>query len=105
MPAFFSCNKQGLLFVVLPGLGTAGASLAAEHMLLGVQAQQLQLPGSRAQAQRLWCPGLAALQHMGSSRTRDRTCVSHTGRWILYQLAIREAPEILEVGGDGESFF
>ena len=29
--------------------------------------QQLQLLGSRAQAQRLWCTGLAALQHVGSS--------------------------------------
>ena len=33
------------------------------------------VPGSTAQAQLLWCAGLAALQHVGASRTRDRTHV------------------------------
>ena len=37
-------------------------------------AQELQLLGSRAQAQKLWGRGLAALQHVGSSPIRDRTC-------------------------------
>ena len=36
--------------------------------------------------------GLAALQHVGSSHTRDWTHVSCTGRWILYHWATREAP-------------
>ena len=45
----------------------------------GTWAQQLQLPGSRAQAQQLWCAGLVALQPVGSSWTRDWTCVSCTG--------------------------
>ena len=28
--------------------------------------------------------GLAAPRQRGSSQTRDRTCVSYTGRWVLY---------------------
>ena len=28
--------------------------------------------------------------HVGPSRTRDRTCVSYIGRWILYHRATRE---------------
>ena len=38
-------------------------------------AQWLWLTGSRAQAQQLWRMGLVALWHVGSSRTRARTCV------------------------------
>ena len=30
-----------------------------------------------------WCPGLAALRHVESSRTRDRTHVPCIARWIL----------------------
>ena len=47
-------------------------------------AQWLRLPGSRAEAQKLWCTGLVAPQHVGSSRIRDQTHVSRIGRWILY---------------------
>ena len=36
----------------------------------GMWAQQLWLVGSRVQAQQVWCTGLVALQHVGSSRTR-----------------------------------
>ena len=36
-----------------------------------MQAQQLLLAGSRAQAQQLWHTGLVALWHVGSSQTRD----------------------------------
>ena len=38
--------------------------------------------------------GLVALQHVGSSQTRDRTHVSCIGSWILYHRATREAPRI-----------
>ena len=37
----------------------------------GMWAQELQLPGSRAQAQKLWCTGLVALWHVGSSWPGD----------------------------------
>ena len=32
--------------------------------------------------------------HVGSSRTRDQTCVSCIGRWILHQWATREALDL-----------
>ena len=49
-------------------------------------------PGSGAQAQQLWCKGLAAPWHVGSSWIRDWTRVSCTGRQVLYHWATREAP-------------
>ena len=53
----------------------AQASHVAEHRLQGSWAQQLHHSGSGAQTQQLWCTGLVALQHVGSSRTRDQTHV------------------------------
>ena len=53
-------------------------------------ARQLWLAGSRVQAQQLWCTGLVAPQHVGSSRTRARTLVPCIGRWILNHCATRE---------------
>ena len=55
----------------------------------------LWLPGSRAPARQLWCVGLGALWHVGSSQIRDRTCVSCISRWILYHWATREALGVL----------
>ena len=51
--------------------------------ILGLWAQQSQLTGSRAQAQQLWCRGLAVPQHVRSSQTRDQTHVPCTGRRLL----------------------
>ena len=36
--------------------------------------------------------GLVALQHVGSSRSRDQTCFPCTGRWILNHWTTRKAP-------------
>ena len=47
--------------------------------------QQLQLEGSRAQAQQLWSTGLVASWHVESSWTRDRTNVPCIGRQTLNQ--------------------
>ena len=47
--------------------------------------------GSRAQAQQLWRMGLVAPRHVGSSRTRARTCVTCIGRWIPNHCTTREA--------------
>ena len=33
----------------------------------------------------MWHTGLVALQHVGSTRTRNRTRVSCVGRWILFK--------------------
>ena len=52
--------------------------------------QQLWLMGSRTQAQQLWCMGLVAPRHMGSSWTRDRTRVPCIGRQILNHCATRK---------------
>ena len=41
---------------------------------------------------RLWCMGLVAPWHVGSSWIRDWTHASCIVRWILYHLATREAP-------------
>ena len=65
-------------------LGTQASVVVA----LGLQ--QLWLTGSRAQAQQLWCMGLVAPWHVGSSQTRARTCVPYIGRWILNHCATRE---------------
>ena len=58
-------------------------------------AQQSVFPSSRAQTQPLWCMGLVAPWHVGSSRTRDLTHVSCIGKWILYHWATWEAPQTL----------
>ena len=57
------------------------------------QPQQLQLAGSRAQAQQLGCTGLVAPRHVGSSRNRARPRVPCLGRRILNQCATRETPK------------
>ena len=49
----------------------------------GTRTQQLWHTGSRTQAQSLWRTGLVALQHAGSSWTRDQTRVPRIGRQIL----------------------
>ena len=65
------------------------APLTAEHRL-----RQLQVPGSTAQPQQLWCTGLVAPQHVGSSQTWDGTHVPCIGRWILNHWTIREVPDL-----------
>ena len=46
--------------------------------------------GSRAWARFLWCSGLVGLQHVESSRSRDRTHVPCVGRQILNHCTTRE---------------
>ena len=90
--AFCSCCKWGLLFVEVHWLLIAVVSLVVEHRLQVHGLQQLWLTGSRAQAQQLWHTGLVAPWHVGSSRTRDRTCVRCIGRWTLNNCTTREVP-------------
>ena len=68
--AFSSYGKCGL-FIVAHRLLTAVASLVVEH---GLWAHRLQS---------LWPTGLAALQHVKSTQSRDQTPVSCTGKQIL----------------------
>ena len=74
------------------------ASLAVELRLSGTwasaaAAQELSSCGSSAPELRLSSCGawLVTPRHMGSSQTRDQTCVSCIGKWILYYWATREA--------------
>ena len=70
------------------------AAQALGHMgfiSCGTWVQQLQLLGSRAEAQ--YCDmGFVAPKHVGSSWIRDWTYVPCTGRQVLYEWATREAP-------------
>ena len=94
--AFSSCSKQGPLFVEVHGLLTAVASLAVDYRL---QAHRLSAGGSRApsagsaavpprlrvvapglrvRAQQLWCRGLVAPRHVGSSLDQgSNLCLLH----------------------------
>ena len=78
------------------GLVVAAAALVAEYGLQDSRAQQLQLPGSRAQAQQLWLTGFAALWLAGPSRIRDRTCVLHLQA---------DSPPVSPQGGPGGQTF
>lgn len=60
----------------------------------GPWAQQLQRPGSTAQAQQLWSTTLGALQHMESSLRRDRTCILCLGGCILIHSTTKEVKKI-----------
>ena len=92
---FFPLN----LFITLAALGLS--SLPHVGSLWSRRAGLLQLPGMSVSLMaflvaenrlkvhsaftgcRTWASGSAALQHVGSLPTRDRTCVPHTGRQIL----------------------
>ena len=105
--AFSSCGKWGYSLLWCSGfllrwlllLRSAG-SRRAGFSSCGTWAQQLWLAGSRTQAQQaqqLQHTGLVALQHVGSSRTRERTCVPCIGRRILNHHTTREVPEFIFV--------
>ena len=74
----------GLLLLLSPGSRVSGLQWL-QHVGSGAPL------GSRAQAHSCGAQGLADLWHVGSSRTRDETCVSCIGRQILYHWATREA--------------
>ena len=68
--------------IAVLGLLIAVTSLVAKHGLLGLWAQEL------------GCTCLVALQHVGSSLTRDWICVPCTSRWILNHWITREVPRV-----------
>ena len=99
----FGCVGSSLLHAGFLQLWRVGATLhcgaRASHCSgfsccrawpLGTQTQQLWLSGSRVQAQQLWCTGLAAPRHVGSSQNRARTRVPYIGRRILNHCTTRE---------------
>lgn len=82
--AFLQLRRVGLLSSCSVQASHCGGSSCCEAEALGCMgfrscstwAQWLWLPGSRATAQQPWHIGLAALQHVRSSQTRDRTQMS-----------------------------
>ena len=58
-----------------------GGFLCGEPRPQGKRAQQLRLPGPRAQAQ--WCRGLVDPRHVGSSQTRDQISVPSLAAGLL----------------------
>ena len=70
-----------------------GCSLVAAQGFSSQRLLSLWSTGSRARGlQKLQLSGLVALGHGGSSRTRDRTHVLCTSRWILNHRTTREIP-------------
>ena len=78
---FTGFSLQWLLLLWSMGTQALGS---ASFCNPGTWAQQLLLLSSRAQAQQLWCTGLVAARHEGSSQTRDQIHVSCIDRWIIY---------------------
>ena len=81
-----------------PGLHSSPGAQASRCKGLSVSERGLQalglqwsgLAGSGARAEPLWCPGFGAPQVVGSSQTRDQTCVRCIGRRILSHWSTRE---------------
>ena len=75
---FSSCGERELLTRCSAQALIAAVSLLVERGLRGAWAQQF------------WRTDLVALQHVGSSQTRDRTRVPCTGRQVLNHWTSRE---------------
>ena len=74
-------------------LGLLIAVNSVEHRFSGVQASVVAAHGlgtCASLALELRCTGLVALQHVGSSQTRDQTYVPCIDRWILNCWTTRE---------------
>ena len=74
---------QGLLIV---------ASVVTEHGLSGAWPSAVVAPRLESTGLAVMVHGLSCSMAQGSSWIRDETCVSCTGRWILYHGATREDP-------------
>ena len=90
MRVFPSGGKRGYSLVLFRGLLIAENSLIVEHGLQGVGFLVL-THGVRVGGQ----GGLRAPRHVGSSRTRDQTCVACIGGWILHRWPTSEALHFL----------
>ena len=65
--AWVSSHCSGFSCYGAQALGQAGFGSCDKS------AEELQFPDSKAQDQSLWCTGLVASWHMGSSQMRDQT--------------------------------
>ena len=87
---FSSCGEWGLLQLQCTGfslprllLSQSTGSMRVGSSSCSTCAQYLLFLGSRTKAQWLWCIGLVAPWHVGSSWARDQTHVPCIGRHIL----------------------
>jgi len=78
--AFSSCGKWGLL---------SRCGTRVSHCS-GFSCCRIQVQGHVGS---VWNTGLVALRHMGSSRSRDQTCVPCIGRWIVNHWTTKEVLE------------
>ena len=89
--SLFQCTGFSLQWpLLLRSTGSRHVGLSS----CGMQAQQLRLVGSTVQAQQLWCTGLVALWHVGSSQTGARTHVPCIGRQTPNHCSSREVPSL-----------
>ena len=77
-------------------LSCTGSSLCCFLLLQSMSSRVLGLHSCSMWAWKLWCVGLFALWHVGSSQTRDQICVPCTGRWILIHCTTRGVLKILD---------
>ena len=92
---FSSCGERGLLSSCSAWAShCSGFSCCGAQALRGVDsrcstwAQYLQLLGSRAQTQQLWCMGLVVPRHVGSSQTRvEPVSPAMAGRFFTTELS------------------
>lgn len=83
------CSRSLLLcegLLPFPGQGLPSLQCGGFPLLWSTDSRRVGLSScSRAQAPQSCCTGLVALRHVGSSWTKDGTCVSCPGGWILYR--------------------
>ena len=90
---------RGLSLVAASGgyssLRCAGFLLLWLLLLRSTGSRRAGFSSCSMQAQQLWCMGLVAPRHVGSSWTRAQTHVPCIGRQILNHCAAREVPQRL----------
>ena len=83
------CSRSLLLcegLLPCPGQGLPSLQCGGFPLLRSTDSRRVGLSScSRAQAPQSCCTGLVALRHVGSSWTKDGTCISCPGGWILYR--------------------
>ena len=89
--AFSSCSEQGLLSRYGAWASHHGGSSGCRPQALGYES----FHSCSTWAQQLWQAGSVALQHVGSSWTRDQTHVPCIDRWILNHWTTKNVPEML----------
>ena len=75
------------------GFSLVAVSRGYLHVVCGLLIVVTSLVAEHRQVQQLWHPGSVALEHVGSSQTKDPTCMPCIGRQILLHCTTREVPE------------